>query len=134
MGHPDVRTRQGFSSTALAVILAFVSTSGLAFETGVFQPPSLDGYGYDKKWKTDIDKDNVKETTVVQYKNTAGSKIIELSSENGIVWAWAIRSANYPVDKDDLSKNYTLRDSKCKGFFDEKLSNSEVFEVPSCAK
>lgn len=61
-----IGTKPDIASIALSVILAVAALSAIATEIGVFQPPSLEGYGYDKEWKTDINKDNVKETTVVQ--------------------------------------------------------------------
>jgi len=118
----------------LVALLVSIALQSHAMEKGIFQPPSLEDYEYERAWQMDINKDGVKETHVTMYKNSDGGKILKITSLNGTVWAWAVRSSYWPKDKEDLTKNYTLRDSNCDGVFDEKLKNDEAYKVPDCLR
>jgi len=110
--------------------LVFIMSSH-AMEKGVFKPPSMEGYT--KYWETDMDinKNGIKETHVVIYRNADTDNITSLST-NGRIWAWKVKSHNYPVDKDDFSKNYVIRDSSCSSpsKFNEKYTLDEMFKLP----
>lgn len=123
--------RQDIATITLALILALANTSLLAAETGVFQPPSLDGYTKDREFDVDVNEDGINETHVVKYVNTA-QDIIYKYTTNGKTWAWG--AGVNSGDKSDITKNYAVRDSNCDGKFDEKYTRTEEFYLPSCLK
>lgn len=125
--------RQDIASTTLAVIMAFASASAMAAEIGVFQPPNLENYAQEQEWGKDGDDDGLQETHFVRFMNPRGDKVVRMTTK-GAVWAWIIKSHAYPLDSQDLGKNYVLRDSNCDGKYDERYSIDEHFELPECLK
>lgn len=131
---PMTETRQDIAGTTLAVILLLTSASGLAFEMGVFEPPSLDGYSLVEEKLLDKDevKDGIKETRLEKYQSRSGEKIGKYVT-GGKNWAWAVA----PNRKDvcHYPDNYVIRDSDGDGVFDERYRFcGEEFWLPTWTK
>lgn len=131
---PMTETRQDIAGTTLAVILLLTSASGLAFEMGVFEPPSLDGYSLVEEKLLDKDevKDGTKETRLEKYQSRSGEKIGKYVT-GGKNWAWAVA----PNRKDvcHYPDNYVIRDSDGDGVFDEQYRFcGEEFWLPAWTK
>lgn len=122
-----------FSSTTLALIFTFASTSTLAVETGAFQPPSLEGYKFEKSWTVDADQveDGIRETTIEKFVLDKRRVVLKWTS-NGKTWHWSVLG-NYP-DKSDNVNNYGIRDAEGKGVFTEKYPGNEQFYLPMWVK
>lgn len=121
------------ASIALALILTLLSTSGLAVETGVFQPPSLEGYKFEKSWTVDVDQaqDGIRETTIEKFVLDKRRVVLKWTC-NGKTWGWSILG-NYP-DKSDTINNYFVRDAEGKDVFTEKIPANEQFYLPAWVK
>ena len=65
------------------------------------------------------------------YKNSQGDKIIKTTTDDEI-WRWSKKSHDYPLDKDDITKNYSIVDSDCDGVFDTKYDTKTNMDFPSC--
>lgn len=131
---PMTETRQDIAGTTLAVILLLTSALGLAFEMGVFEPPSLDGYLLVEEKLLDKDevKDGIKETRLEKYQSRSGEKIGKYVT-GGKNWAWAVA----PNRKDvcHYPDNYVIRDSDGDGVFDERYRFcGEEFWLPAWTK
>lgn len=126
-----VERRQGLASNAFAVILMTASTSVPASETGVFQPPGLDGYAFVEEKSLDKDEkpDGIRETRLEIYQSRSGEKIGKYVT-GGKTWAWAVAPnrknvCHYP-------DNYAIRDSDGDGVFDERYRYcNEDFWLPA---
>jgi len=115
------------------VCFIFTPLQAYAMEKGVFQPPSLEGYKLEKEFDVDVDEDGIKESNMTRYQNSAGDRILKLKTKNRI-WGWAVKRHKYPEDKNDLTKNYAIKDSNCNGIFDEIYRWDEQFYLPDCLK
>ena len=112
----------------LVTIIIFVATLQSAI-AGQFEPPSLEGYNLHAERDADGDGDDINETHIRQYLNTAGDSIVSMSSGEQ-VWAWSLDKR----DSETGDSNYVIRDSNCDGQFDELYGLDEEFHVPACVK
>lgn len=101
--------------------------------TGAHVPPGLEGYKFTQEFKADGDNNGTEETTGYAYQDDDGNVRYVLVAGNQ-VWAWTQQSKDFPADKDDLEKNYTLRDANCDGGFDQRLSPTDKVVLPDCLK
>ena len=104
-----------------------------AYEEGVYQPPSLEGYHFDKAKKFDKDwpEDGIKETLVERFLNSKGQGILKYTTK-GKTWAWGIMGN--PSDRNDTTNNFLIRDSDGDGSYDEKYLGNEGFSLPDYLK
>ncbi|MBM4271797.1 MAG: hypothetical protein FJ139_06565 [Deltaproteobacteria bacterium] len=98
-------------------------------EKGIFQPPSLEGYTFEKSWTIDVDQiqDGIKETTIEKYVKSKNQVILKWTTK-GKTWYWSILN-NYS-DKNDHINNYGIKDEDGKGVFTEKYYGVEQFYLP----
>ncbi|MCO6412712.1 MAG: hypothetical protein J5I92_08210 [Thiogranum sp.] len=92
-----------------------------------FAPPDLAGFTQQGERLADGDGDGVKETRIVQYRNTNGDSIVSMASKDRL-WAWSLET----LADDSAVRNYVIRDSDCDGVFDEVYGLDDQFRVPDC--
>ena len=122
-------------NTARTLILCsiVVVSMGFAAEKGTFQPPSLKGYSFDKKFNIDWDEDGKIDTTIRNYKNSKGD-IVAKFHKKGTNKIWACGIDSYRDDDSDITKNYTLVDTNNDGKFDTRYDMVEDMPLPNWVK
>lgn len=102
-----------------------------AVETGVYAPPNPHGFAVHQRYEADGDGDDLKETSIVRYRNPLGDSLFSMATGDRL-WAWSL--ATNGADAADLDRNYVIRDGDCDGVFDERYALDEEYHVPDCVK
>lgn len=121
-------------TTVFAIMTALVTISpAMAMEIGQYEPPSLNGYVFERSWTVDADqvKDGIRETTIEKFVLDKRRVVLKWIT-NGKTWCWSVLG-NYP-DKSDNVNNYAIRDVEGKGIFPEKYPANEQFYLPAWIK
>lgn len=124
-----IKTRIRLQATMTLAAILFLTATPQHAVAGEFKPPSLEGYNLHDERDADGDGDDINETHIRQYLNTAGDSIVSMSSGERI-WAWSLDKRNSETGE----SNYVIRDSDCDGQFDELFGLNDEFHVPTCVK